>query len=64
MKNLINKRPFIIYAVLEYIMEKIDGYKKNPENPSTTKASEQISSGFLMYRILSCSSLENKDNVY
>ena len=30
------KAPFIIYADLECILEKIDGCKNNPENSSTT----------------------------
>ena len=30
-----DKVPFIIYAGLEYIMEKIDGCKSNPENSFT-----------------------------
>ena len=37
---------FIIYVDLECIIEKIDGYKNNPENSSTTKVSEYIPSGF------------------
>ena len=31
-----DKAPFIIYASLECILEKIDGCKNNPENSSTT----------------------------
>ena len=30
-----DKATFIIYADLECIIEKIDGYKNNPENSST-----------------------------
>ena len=41
-----DKAPFIVYADLESIIEKIDGYKNNPENSSTTKASKYIPSGF------------------
>ena len=33
-----DKAPFIIYANLECIIEKIDGCKITPENLSTTKA--------------------------
>ena len=43
-----NKAPFIIYADLEYIIEKTDGSKNNPENSSATKVSEHIPSGFSM----------------
>ena len=37
-----DKAPFIIYADFECIIEKIDGYKSNLKNLSTTKVSEQI----------------------
>ena len=43
-----NKAPFIIYTDLEYIIEKTDGSKNNPENSSTTKVSEHMPSGFSM----------------
>ena len=55
-----DKVPFIIYADLEFIIEKIDGCKSNPENSSTTKVSEHIPSGFLMYTTYSFRSIENK----
>ena len=59
-----DKAPFIIYADLEYIIEKIDGYKDNPENSSTTKVSKHIPSGFSMSTISSFRSIENKHDVY
>ena len=34
--------PFIICADLEFIIEKADGCKNNPENSSTAKVSEHI----------------------
>ena len=34
-----NKAPFIIYADLECLIEKIDGCKNNRKNSSTTKVS-------------------------
>ena len=40
-----DKAPFIIYADLECLIEKIDGCKSNPEYSSTTKGSEHFSSG-------------------
>ena len=55
-----DKAQFIIYADLEYIIEKIDGYKNNPENSSTTKVSEHIPSGFSMRTISSFRIIENK----
>ena len=36
------KTPFIIYADLESLIEKIDGCKNNPENSSTTKVGEYL----------------------
>ena len=59
-----DKIPFIIYADLECIIEKIDGCKNNPENPSTTNVSEHIQSGFSMSTISSFRSIENKHDVY
>ena len=58
-----DKAPFIIYAYLEYLIEKIDGCKNNPENSFTTKVSEHIPSGFLMSTILSFKSIKNKHGV-
>ena len=46
-----DKAPFIIYADLECIIGKIDGCKNIPESSSTTKVSEDISSGFSMSMI-------------
>ena len=43
-----DKAPFIIYADLECLIEKIDGCKNIPENSSTTKVGEHIPSGFSM----------------
>ena len=37
-----DKAPFIIYADLEYIIEKIDRCKNDPENSSITKVSKHI----------------------
>ena len=48
-----NKAPFIIYADLECIIQKIDVCKNNPENSSTTKVSEHIPSGFSISTISS-----------
>ena len=59
-----DKAPFIIYAGLECIIEKIDGCKNNPENSSTTKVSEHIPSGFSMSTISLFRSIENKHDVY
>ena len=39
-----DKAPFAIYADPECLIEKIDGCKNNPENPSTTKVGKYIPS--------------------
>ena len=41
-----DKAPFIMYADLECIIEKIDECKNNPENSTTAKVSKHILSGF------------------
>ena len=46
-----DKASFIVYAGLEYLIEKIDVYKNNPKNISTTKVGEHIPSGFSMSTI-------------
>ena len=58
-----DKAPFIIYAGLECIIEKIDGCKNNPENSSTTKVSEHIPSTFSMSTISSFTSIDNNHDV-
>ena len=40
------KAPFIIYADLECLIEKIDRCKNNPKKLSTTKVDEHIASCF------------------
>ena len=61
--NKSDKAPFIIYADLECIIEKINECKNNPENSTTTKVSEHILSGFSMFTISSFRSMENKHDV-
>ena len=41
-----DKTLFISHADLQCIIEKIDGYKNDPENSSTTKVNDHILSGF------------------
>ena len=60
----LDKAPFIIYADLECIIEKIGGIKNNHENSSTTKVSEPIPSGFSMSTIFLFRSIENNHGVY
>ena len=51
--------PFIIYADLECLKEKIDGCKNNPGKSSTKKRGEQIPSGFSMFKISSLKAFDN-----
>ena len=53
------KVPFVIYADLECIIEKIDGCKTNSGNSSTIKVGEHILWGFSMSIISSSKSIEN-----
>ena len=59
-----DKAPFNIYSDLECLTEKTDGCKNNTENSMTTKAGEQIPSGFSISIILSFKSIENKHDIY
>ena len=47
-----DKTLFLIYAVLENLIEKIDECKINPENSSTAKLGKHTPSGFSMFTIL------------
>ena len=47
-----DKAPCIIYADLDYIIERIDRNNNNPENSSATKSSQNIPSGFSRPTIL------------
>ena len=59
-----NKEPFIIYADLECLIEKIYRCENNAENSFTTKAGEHSPSGFSISTILSFKSIENKNDVF
>ena len=59
-----NNAPFTIYADLECMIEKIDGYRNNPEISSTTKLSKRIPSGFSMSTTSSFRSIKNRHDVY
>ena len=54
---------FTIYADLSCVIEKIEWWKSNPENLSTTKVSKHILSDFSMSTISSFRSAENKHDV-
>ena len=58
-----DKAPFIVYADLKCLIEKINGCKNNPEKSSTTKVSGHIPSAFSMSTISSFKSIENKHDL-
>ena len=43
-----DRTPFVFYADLECVIEKVHGYRNNPGKPSTRKVGEHILSGFSM----------------
>ena len=56
-----------IFEFNEYqkcLIEKIDGYKNNPENSFTTILGEHILSGLSVSTISSFKNIENKDGAY
>ena len=58
-----DKTPFIIYAGLECLIEKIDA-KNDPENSSTAKLSKHVPSSFPMSTVSLFRKIENKYDVY
>ena len=55
---------FSMYSDLEYIIEKTDRCKNNPENSSKIKINENVPIGFWMSTISLSRSIENKHDVY
>ena len=47
----LGKMPYIIYADIESLIKKIDGYADNPEKSSPTKLGEHIPCGYSMSTI-------------
>ena len=58
-----DKAPFVIYADLVCLIEKIDGCKNNLENSFTTKVSECIPSDFSMFTRSLFKSISNRYDV-
>ena len=52
-----DKKPCIIYANVEYVIENADRSINNPENLSTAKADQHIPSGFSISTILTSKSM-------
>ena len=59
-----DKAPFIIYADLESLIEKINESKNIPEKSSTTRVGEHILFDFSMPTISSFKSIEKNHDVY
>ena len=59
-----HKMPYIVYANMESLIKKIDGYANNREKPSTTKIGEHIPCRYSMLTIWAFNNIENKPNLY
>ena len=62
--NRYQKWQFIFYKDLKCLIEKCDGCKNNPKNPSAKKVGEHIPSSLSMSTILSFKSIENKHDIW
>ena len=58
------KLPFIIYADLECLLEKISTCHNNPEEPSTTEINKHTSSGYSLFIHCSFDKTKNKLDYY
>ena len=54
------KVPLLIYAYLESLIKKIDGFKNNPEKLSTTKVGEYILCGCSISTTSAINDIEKK----
>ena len=59
-----DKMPYIIYADIESLIKKIDGFANNPENSSATKIGEHIPCGYSMSTIWGFDQIEDKHTLY
>ena len=58
------RAPFIIYADLEFLLEKMSTCHDNPEKSSTTKINKHTSSGYSLFTHCSFNKAENKLDYY
>ena len=56
--------PYIMYADMEFLIKKIDGWANNPENFSTIKIGEDIPGRYSMSSIRAFDHIENKHTLY
>ena len=59
-----DKISYIIYADIESLIRKIDGFANNPENYSTTKIGEHITCEYSMSTISVFDHIENRLTLY
>ena len=58
------KVPFIIYADLESLLEKMNTYHNNPKESSTTKMNKHTASGYSLFTNCSFDTTKNKLDYY
>ena len=58
------KVPFIIYADLESLLEKMNNCHNNPEKLSTTKTNKHMPSGYSLFTQCSFDTTKNKLDYY
>ena len=58
------KAPFVIYANMESLHEKIDTCQRNPEKSSTTKINKHAASGFSLFSHCLFNTTKNKHDYY
>ena len=56
------KVPFIVYADTESLLKKMDAYRSNPGNLSTTKIIKHTASGYSLFTHCSFANTKNKHN--
>ena len=58
------KIPFIIYAGMDSLLEKIDTFPNNPEKSSTTKINKHTASGYSLFTHRLFDATNSKHNYY
>ena len=58
------KVPFIMYADMESLLEKMSTYHNNPKKSSTTKINKHIMSGYSLFTHCSFNATKNKVDCY
>ena len=58
------RAPFVNYADLDCLLEKMSTCHNDPEKSSTTKINKHMSSGYLLFTCSSFDTIENKLDYY